>query len=90
MSIPIQPRFWSSANEHRTVARHRGAQLDLAVDVGVPGLPEHTAEVDFFGARGELRELSQGKREMTRAECSAVMALLERMAAAARAAFGLE
>lgn len=90
MSIKIPTLFQLSVHRCLTVARHRGAEVEVQAPVTVPGLPAHTVEVDFMFRRGELRTASEAKREMSGSECDAVMAYLERMAAAALAALGLE
>lgn len=63
-----------------------GVTIALATMPTIPGLPDHIADIDYWPHRGELRVMADRMREMTRAECDAVAAFIERVAAVAHAA----
>lgn len=88
--IPIPTRLFLSSHCHRMTARHRGVEVQLAIDPKIQGLPEGVIEIDFAEGQGEIQLTASRRREMTREEVDVIMALLERMAAAARAVFGME
>jgi hypothetical protein len=89
MGIPIPTRLWWTSHEGKGLVRHRGVQVEVEAPPSVPGLPEHLTEIDYFERRGELRVSADRRREMTVAECDAVLRYLERIATAARAALGI-
>jgi hypothetical protein len=76
---------WSDARGVGT-ANCDGVLVRLRCPPVVPGLQDDVTELDFFSRQGELRIRCDARREMTGAECVAVVAFLERMAVAARRA----
>ncbi len=63
-----------------------GVSVKLRTLPSIPGLPAHLSEVQFFCRRGEYRISADRAREMSLAECEAVLEFLCLWAAQARAA----
>lgn len=93
MGMPIPTvLWWSRRIGDKCIARHRGVEVEVPMSArpAIIGLPDHVTEIDYMMGRGDLRVSGQERRSMTGAECEACRAFLDRMAAAARAVFGLE
>lgn len=74
---------WSDARGIGT-AHCDGVMVRLRRRPAIPALPDDTTEIDFFVRSGELRVGCAARRELSGAECVAVVAFLEYMACAAR------